>query len=248
MSEEIEIGDQARLAAQLAVLGAGDPTASGWRTRVQQAIPHMAALVRDDFGYWGRDAQMVMDADVFKGVYKSHEVDDRNGRINVWLEGEENPMRTMQVNTPPGADMQRRLASLREGQELLIFKYMELMSGERGTKGQRARLLVHFELVRSKKNAAGSDAGTPHEAPSHAPAAVPSAPPPSAEGGEPSSPPSAPSPENATPLTERINLLSNAKKIALKKRCLAADIHDFANPSREHHMQVLEILKEIERE
>ena len=235
---EIEISEDAKLAATLAVMSAG-AVDRGWKTRVQEAVPVMAALVRDDFGYWGRDAQYVLDASVFSGVYVSHEIDDRNGRVNVWLEGEKDPLRTFQVNTPPGRLMKERLDKLHAGQEIFAFKYLEPMQGRQG---QRARVLVHFEVKKSRSpsdEAAGPSRASgppPDSGPAEPPADAPSRPDSAGPGGAPSD-----------EIQGRMDALDSKQRAKVARRCRAEGIDNFVAPAADQVFAVLDIIDQVEK-
>lgn len=249
MSDDIEVTDKARQAAFLAVLASGSPTNQReWRRRVQHVLPTYAALVRDDYGFWGKEAQGIIDAEVFTGAFQGAELEESSKRLIVKLaslrDGEVETIRTERTDTPPGWVMKERLDALEIGTEIAAFKKIEAM---RGSKDRKVRVLVHFEPLRSKKSTTAS---------SEAPGNRPSQPPAQAEGpGPSSSEPTGDSPvspvgsdaPSASAHAVQLNMepLSARQRLAVKNRCVGEQIADWADPGPESIDRVLTIIKEV---
>jgi hypothetical protein len=242
MMEEIEVTAQAKQAAMLAVMAAGDASNDKvWRNKVQANLAKFAALVRDDYGYWGREAQGIIDAQVFTATYLSHELEETSTRLVLQLkttpsrrypDGVE-PIRTERTDIPPGWHMQRRVEALEAGQEIVVWKKMESTGAD-----TKVRVLAHFEPVRSKTGGG--------ERASNRPSARP-------EGDAP--PPSSPS-ERSSPVPSEGQLSAEAgavqkaladmttrQRIAAKNLCVGEGIENWTDPGPEQIDRVLTLLK-----
>lgn len=237
---DIEVSERAKEAVRLACLAAGDPTKGGWRQRVQEVLPTFAALVRDDYGYWGREAQGVLDASVFTAKFLSYELEPTSQRLVVQIETKPSknypdgiePIRTERMNTPPGVVMRNRLSGLAPGTAIVIWKRIDVSeSGDR-----KFRVLVHFEEV-LKSQSADVPPSRPAPAPpaDGAPRATPSPARPSAGG-------------HSEAIAQNMEELSNAQKIKVRKACTAAGIDNWMNPSVDDVDKVLVIIQNIRKE
>jgi hypothetical protein len=244
--DEIEITPQAKQAAMLAVMAAGDASnEKAWRSRVQAGLPRFAALVRDDYGYWGREAQGILDAAVFTATYQGHELEESSTRLIVKFTSEttaksdadddgSESLRTERTDTPPGWHMKRKIEALEQGQPVVVWKKVEAIDATR-----KVRVLVHLEPLRSKSGG--------EERASNRPSARP-------EGGAPS--PSSPSGGGALAPDGQVSAeaavvqqamvdLSAAKVLAIKRRCVSEDIENWTDPGPENIDRVLTIIKEV---
>jgi len=254
MYEEIEVGPEAREAAMLAVMGAGDPSnEKAWRSRVQKSLPMFAALVRDGYGYWGREAQGIMDAAVFTTTFVGYEYEESSTRLIVHTRSDraitaKNPtgdehMRTERTDIPPGWHMQKRVETLESGQEIVVWKKTEKISAD-----QKVRVLVHFEPVRSSKMSAPNN-------PAHQ--ATRSSEPSGQEGsggqaasrspGVSSSPPQEDQTLSAAAEAVQAGMseMQTRQKLAVKNRCVGEHITDWADPGPESFDRVMRIIEEI---
>lgn len=256
MADEVEVSDRARTAAMLAVMSAGSAEGREWKRKVQEALPKMAALVRDDYGFWGKEAQGIIDASVFVGTYRGHELEESSQRLIVKIESahdagdgpEIEQIRTERTDTPPGAVMAARLKALEPGVEIAAFKKIEAM---RGSKDRKVRVLVHFEPIRSKSSA-GNDAASrnrPSEETSRrSPEGREAASPPTGEsdGGVPNPPPSdSQSSPEAQAVQAGLHDLTTRQRLAVKNRCVGLGLANWTDPGPEDVDQVLTIIKEV---
>jgi len=255
MSEEIEVGAQAREAAMLAVLAAGDPSnEQAWRSRVQKHLPMFAALVRDGYGYWGKEAQGVIDAAVFTTTFVGYEYEETSTRLIVHCRSDgakskknetgEEHMRTERTDIPPGWHMRKRIEALEAGQEIVVWKKTEAISQD-----QKVRILVHFEPVRSKKSAPtqGERSRTRSSGGSSDPGGQEHSLSESRSAGASISPPQADQTLSAEAHAIQLAMadLSTRQKIAVKNRCVGENIADWADPGPESIDRVLTIIKEV---
>jgi len=255
VSEEIEVGPQAREAAMLAVMGAGDPSnEKAWRSRVQQNLPMFAALVRDGYGYWGKEAQGVIDAAVFPTTFVGYEYEETSTRLIVHTRSDravtvKNPtgdehMRTERTDIPPGWHMRKKIEALETGQEIVVWKKTEAISAD-----QKVRVLVHFEPVRSKKsvpttpNRQATRSSEPSGQEGHDDSAASRSP------GASSSPPQGDQTLSsaAEAIQRGMSEMSNRQKIAVKNRCVGENIPDWADPGIESIDRVLVIIQEVSK-
>ena len=258
MADEIEVGDRAREAAMLAVMSAGDSGARDWKRKVQEALPKMSALVRDDYGFWGKEAQGIIDAAVFVGTYRGHELEESSQRLIVKIESahdkgdgpEIEQIRTERTDTPPGAVMAARLKALEPGTEIAAFKKIEAM---RGSKDRKVRVLVHFEPIRSKSSA-GNDAASRNrpseETTRRSSEGREAASPPAGEsdGGVPYPPPSdSQLSSEATAVQLGLDPLNARQRLAVKNRCVGENITNWTDPGPEDIDRVLVIISEVNR-
>lgn len=252
MTEEIEVGPEAREAAMLAVMGAGDPSnEKAWRSRVQKSLPMFAALVRDGYGYWGKEAQGIMDAAVFTTTFVGYEYEETSTRLIVHTRSDravsdKNPtgdehMRTERTDIPPGWHMRKKIEALETGQEIVVWKKTEKISAD-----QKVRVLVHFEPLRSKKSAATNE--QPRNRPSDTP--VPEgrgdSMPPRSAGGSSSPPrPDQTLSAGAESVQAAMSEMQTRQKLAVKNRCVGEHITDWADPGPESFDRVMSIIEEI---
>lgn len=255
MSDEIEVSDRAKTAAMMAVLSAGDPASRGWKTRVQRSLTPMAALVRDDYGYWGKEAQGVIDATVFVGTYRGYELEESSQRLLVNIESSHDSgdgpaveqMRTERIDTPPGRHMKERLDQLDPGQEIAAFKKIEAM---RGSKDRKVRVLVHFEPIRSKSSTSSEAASRNHPpqasrlASGGRDVARPSTG--ESDGGVSNPPPSdSQLTGEAQAVQDGLAPLNARQRLAVKNRCVGEGIENWTDPGVEEIDRVLVIIREV---
>jgi hypothetical protein len=167
--------------------------AGAWIARVNEAIPHVAAMMRrgllpEHDSRQIRNAREVAEAEVFTGIYHAHEIESSSTRVLVMFSSErgttvEESIRTHRTDTTAGRVMQARLDKLSPGDRIVIYKAMEEMSG---SQGRKVRTLVHFETLPPRTDTQqAARSGTP--IPTEAPAAQGS-PPETIKGGEPDLP------------------------------------------------------------
>ena len=251
MSDEIEVTPQAKQAAMLAVLAAGDPSnTKRWKRKVQEVLPVYAALAREDYGYWGKEAQGIIDAQVFVGTFKSMRLEESSKRLIVTMESPKaddgvEEIRTERTDTPPGWVMKERLEHLEPGTEIAAFKKVESIG-----QNKKVRVLVHFEPLRSSKST-GND-GAP---PSRSSQPVP----PPAEGQRSASPSREPdgeyipsSPSGSEQLSAEAQAVQDAlvpltarQRVAVKNACVGAGVENWTDPGPESIDRVLLIIKEV---
>ncbi|MHC4408924.1 MAG: hypothetical protein ACYS0F_07970 [Planctomycetota bacterium] len=252
MSEEIEVGPQAEQAVMMAVLAAGDPSnEKAWKARVQRTLPLFAALLRGGYGYWGKEAQKVIESQVFTGEFLGMELEESSKRIIVHIrsasgDNSTESIRTERTDVPPGWHMQRKLEDLAVGTKIVAFKYMEQIGF--GKDAKKVRVLVHFEpIVRSKKSAPNNPAhhstrssepsgqeGSGGQAASRSP-------------GVSSSPPQEDQTLSAAAeaVQKAMSEMQTRQKLAVKNRCVGANITDWADPGPESFDRVMTIIGEI---
>lgn len=247
MSEDIEVGAEARQAVMLAVMSAGDPSnEQAWKTRVQRNLPTFAALVRDGYGFWGKEAQKIIDSQVFTGTYTGAELEESSKRMIVHITSstgrqEAEAIRTERTDIPPGWEMQRRLQNLEPGTEIAAFKRVEVIGPDK-----KVRVLVHFEPVRSKKSVESTEPSRNRPAEPRSEGRADSVP--SRSAGVSSSPPRADQTLSAEALAVQRGMseMGNRQKIAVKNRCVGEGIADWADPGPESIDRVLTIIKEAQ--
>lgn len=242
--EEIEITPQAKQAAMLAVMAAGDASNDkAWRRRVQENIARFAALVRDDYGYWGREAQGIIDAQVFTAKYLSHELEETSKRLVLQIETKPSkrypegiePIRTERTDTPPGIVMQKRVEALEPGQEIVVWKKMESTGDD-----TKVRVLVHMQPIRSRSGGEERASNRPSVRPE---GEAPS--PPSSSSGEQAASPEEQISGEAAAVQKALDGLPAAKMLAVKARCKGEGIDNWTDPGPEHIDRVLTIIKEV---
>lgn len=217
------------IAAAIAAAGPRPASDYTWEQRVNAAIPSIVAMMHESSRPW-KIADEVLNATVFVGTYVSHSVEESSTRCLVQIDtgrpsrnypdGVE-PIRSHRTDNPQGQAMQKRLADLRAGDEILVYKTME-SSGE-GADANKVRTLVHFRLLRRAERAETAEPRREQPAPK------------------------AERVEEGGPLTERFNALPNPIKIEVVKRLRAAGI-SFPEPEPYDEAKYILIIQEVEAE
>jgi hypothetical protein len=270
MAEDRHASDDELRAIVLGAISAA-PAMSGlqagaWIAKVNEAIPHVAAMMRrgllpEHDSRQIRNAREVAEAEVFTGVYLSHEMDPPKAgkppstRVLVHFRSERQDakaetIRTHRTDTSAGKVMQARLDKLESGARIVIYKAMEEMSG---SQGRKVRTLVHFETLPQRTDTQqAAKSGSP--IPDRAPAAQPPSPETiKGEGGDPfhQDDPSA-TPEARTQdtvdveLAEMFNDLPPKVKVNVVRRLRESDI-TFPTPQVDKIDAFLAIVRAEER-
>jgi hypothetical protein len=117
---------------------------------VVELIPSIAASMSEGSREWKAAAE-VLGAAMFTATFVGFEVEDSSKRCLVQLntgrpsknypDGIE-PIRSHRTDNPQGRAMQRKLAALKPGDRVLIWKAMDEIAD-----GQKARLLAHIQWI-----------------------------------------------------------------------------------------------------
>lgn len=167
-----EHDDLIPLILSAAIASAGPRGNEGqWMSKINDAIPPIAAMMHDGSRQWGIAAQ-VLGAAVFVGTYVDHHVEESSTRVLVHIDTGKptknypdgiEPIRTHRTDGAQGRSMKERLDHLTAGDEIVVWKALE--ANDDGT--EKYRVLVHF-TVRPKRQ----DRPAQPAAPGPAPAAV----------------------------------------------------------------------------
>lgn len=153
------------IAAAVAAAGPKGSNEGQWKAKLNEAIPHIAAMINDGSRQW-RIAEEVLSASVFVGTYVDHEVEESSTRCIVHIDTGKatknypdgiEPIRTHRTDNGQGRSMKARLDHLEKGDELVVWKALEAMGD--GADAQKVRVLVHFE-TRPKRKDSGRAAAT----------------------------------------------------------------------------------------
>ena len=146
--------DHASLVIMAAIAAAGDSKGNeaAWKGRINQAIPHVAAMMGEK-SRQRRIAEEVLDAQVFVATYRGYEVEASSTRCVVQLQTQPSqrrpdgiePIRSHRTDNAQGKHMMERLNDLKDGDDILVWKAMESTSAD-----TKVRILVHFEKLPSR--------------------------------------------------------------------------------------------------
>lgn len=171
MTEPTEISPEARMAVVAAFAYAGPlgGNEAAWRKKLNQGAIVAAAAMN---GKAARLAQEILDSDVFRGEYRGYRLEETSQRLivdvftdnhsprNKRTDGVEE-IRTDRTDTKMGEAMRERLDRLPLGSTILVFKYMEKMSGST----DEVRIMKHFEVLNINKDSASVSAASSAPAP-----------------------------------------------------------------------------------
>ena len=172
MADEKHVSDEDLRQILIGAIAAGPPLTGiqpgVWAAKVNEAIPFVASMMSE--GSWQmRMAREVATAEVFTGIYLSHELEpakpgkDPSMRLIVHFKSEREPsepeeIRTHRTDTSAGRFMQARLDKLEAGTRLVLYKaFEEIKSGPQA--GRKARTLVHFETAAPRSSDTATQAG-----------------------------------------------------------------------------------------
>jgi len=139
------------IAAAVAAAGPKGDNEGRWKAKLNDAIPHIAAMIHDGSRQW-RIAEEVLTASVFVATYVDHEVEESSTRCIVHIDTGKStknypdgiePIRTHRTDNGQGRSMKHRLDQLEKGDEIVVWKALEAMGD--GADAQKVRVLVHFE-------------------------------------------------------------------------------------------------------
>lgn len=154
------------IAAAIAAAGPKGSNEAAWKAKINEAIPHIAAMLHDGTRQW-RIAEEVLSASVFVGTYVNHEYEESSTRLIVHIDTGKptknypdgiEPIRTHRTDNTQGRAMKDRLQHLKAGDEIVVWKALEAMGD--GADAQKVRVLVHFETRPKRKDSPGRAAGT----------------------------------------------------------------------------------------
>lgn len=228
--------------AAVAAAGPKGSNDAAWKAKINDAIPHIAAMIHDGTRQW-RIAEEVLDASVFVATYIDHEIEESSTRAVVHIDTGKptknypdgiEPIRTHRTDNAQGRSMKARLDKLERGDEIVVWKALEAMGD--GADAQKVRVLVHFETrpkrqERSQRESvpAGEQRGTDRAEERRAP--------------EPARQPV----DESNPVTDRFNKLPSKVKVEVVKRLRAEDI-SFPDPGPEDVDRFIIIINEVEKD
>lgn len=141
---------------------------AGWKARINNAIPAVAAMMSDRSRQW-RIAEEVLAASVFGGTYIGYEIEESSTRAVVSIEpdvqkeeGQVETIRTHRTDGAQGKFMLTKLDELEAGQQVFAWKALEQM-GDSGDR--KVRVLVHLEARPTMRSASTAPRSTQPEPP-----------------------------------------------------------------------------------
>ena len=158
------------IVAAVAAAGPKGSNDAAWKAKINDAIPHIAAMAHEGTRQW-RIAEQVLGAAVFVAEYVDHHVEDTSKRCLVHIDTGKptknypdgiEPIRTHRTDNAQGKAMKARLDSLTKGDEIVVWKALE----QNDSGDEKYRVLVHFETRPKRhdtqqRNPNGSVADTP---------------------------------------------------------------------------------------
>lgn len=166
--------------ASAAAAAGPNPNAAGWRNKVMELIPPIAAMMNDSAREW-QAAASVLDAGVFPATYLGYELEESSTRCLVKLDSGKptknypdgiEPIRSHRTDGPMGRSMRERLDKLTKGDRILVWKALEPTKD-----GEKVRVLAHLAFLghgETSERAAPSGDVTPRAVPDEPPVDSPS--------------------------------------------------------------------------
>lgn len=149
--DEIELARRRQAAdiVRMAVMASGEPD-EHWQQRVLDLVPRIAALMISSPNYPGaiEAASWVLQSSVFRAHFDHAEKEESSQRVLVYVKAQNSedaePLRTEPLYTALGKSMAWRVRQLVEGDEILVYKYIDQIDGKR-----KVRMLANFEVLRA---------------------------------------------------------------------------------------------------
>lgn len=247
---DVEITPEARLAvvAAFAYAGPVGRNEGEWRRKLNQGAIVAAAAMN---GKAARLAQEVLDSDVFRGDYRGYRLEESSQRLIVEIftdnrgprqkrdDGVEE-IRTDRTDTQMGKMMKDRLDALPLNATILVFKFMEKMSGS----SDEVRIMKHFEVLNINKDSASSTHPPAGPASEVGPASTPPEPAGDGASTQRSSPAGKTDPFDEVSLVARIAALPGPRAAALARAARKEGIENIVD--KRYAPQVERLLDELE--